>query len=111
LSIANLFTASVLDALGGQNNGVNSETTRGNSSCVALASDVQYRDNDSLSAGAVSELQSFLQSHGYLSSEPTGYFGDATFTAVKSFQIANDIEPTGYVGAITRAKIKEISCQ
>ena len=78
--------------------------------CVALQNNLRYRDRDINKNGEVSTLQDFLQSKGYLNSEPTGYFGLLTFKAVKDFQKANDISPTGYVGPITRAKIKALTC-
>src|SRR3989344_3190609 len=80
------------------------------SDCIALQNNLRYRDRDINKNGEVSTLQDFLQSKGYLNSEPTGYFGLLTFKAVKDFQKANDISPTGYVGPITRAKIKALTC-
>ncbi len=65
---------------------------------------------DSNSNGEVSILQDFLQSKGYLNSEPTGYFGLLTFQAVKSFQTANGLTADGSVGPITRAKINALMC-
>ncbi|MDQ3075870.1 MAG: peptidoglycan-binding protein [bacterium] len=81
------------------------------STCVTLNSNMRYRDRDSNTNGEVSTLQDFLQSKGYLSTEPTGYFGLLTFKAVKYFQNENGIVPaSGYVGHITRAKITEVTC-
>jgi hypothetical protein len=76
------------------------------SSCVDLRSDLGYR----MSGTDVSTLQDYLQSKGYLNSEPTGYFGLMTQAAVKSFQIASGVSGTGYVGPLTRAKIKAATC-
>lgn len=59
---------------------------------------------------AVSDLQFFLQRDHYLASEPTGYYGLLTVQAVKAFQNDVVITPTGYVGPLTRAKIKELTC-
>ena len=78
--------------------------------CISLENNLRYRDRDSTKNGEVSLLQDFLQSKGYLNSEPTGYFGILTFKAVKDFQRDNGINPTGYVGAITREKIKFLTC-
>ena len=79
--------------------------------CVTIVNNLRYRDRDIYKNGEVSTLQDFLQSKGYLNSEPTGYFGLLTFKAVKDFQNANYITPTsGYVGPITRAKIKALTC-
>ena len=81
------------------------------SACVALNNNLRYRSRDTNTKGEVSTLQDFLQSQGYLNSEPTGFFGLMTLKAVKDFQSANGIAPTGVVGPITRAKIKVISCE
>ena len=60
--------------------------------------------------GEVSALQDFLQSRGYLNSEPTGFFGLLTQKAVMSFQTANGFSPTGYVGPLTKGAIQRITC-
>jgi peptidoglycan hydrolase-like protein with peptidoglycan-binding domain len=52
----------------------------------------------------------YLAQTGYLETDPTGYFGNATKKAVQVFQRANGIAPQGNVGPATRAKIKELSC-
>ena len=81
------------------------------SNCVSIINNLRYRDRDINKNGEVSTLQDFLQSKGYLNSEPTGYFGLLTFSAVKSFQSANGIYPvSGYVGPITRGKIENLTC-
>ncbi|MCX6751592.1 MAG: peptidoglycan-binding protein [Candidatus Nomurabacteria bacterium] len=80
------------------------------SSCVSIVNNLRYRDRDANKNGEVSTLQDFLQSKGYLNSEPTGYFGLLTFKAVKDFQKDNGISPTGYVGPATKAKIKALTC-
>ena len=80
------------------------------SDCVALQNNLRYRDRDVNKNGEVSTLQDFLQSQGYLKSDPSGYFGLLTFQAAKDFQKSNGISPTGYVGTITRAKIKALTC-
>lgn len=82
-----------------------------NQRCVALTYDLSHRSKDVSTNGEVSTLQDFLQSGGYLNSEPTGYFGLLTVNAVKKFQTASGVRPTGYVGGLTRAKIKSVSCQ
>lgn len=79
--------------------------------CVSINNNLRYRDRDIYKNGEVSALQDFLQGKGYLNNEPTGYFGLLTLSAVKNFQGAYGITPiSGYVGPITRAKIKEITC-
>lgn len=76
------------------------------SSCFSLSSTgLRYQARDANTNGEVSMLQDFLQSKGYLNSEPTGYFGLMTQAAVKKLQSASGIDPTGYVGPLTRAKI------
>lgn len=80
------------------------------SSCISLNNNLRYQSRDINTNGEVSTLQDFLQSKGYLNSEPTGYFGLLTLSAVKSFQSASGIEPTGYVGPITRARIQSSTC-
>jgi len=79
--------------------------------CVALqSSDLRYRSRDVKTNEEVSAVQDFLQSKGYLNSEPTGFFGILTLKAVKDFQRANSINPTGYVGPLTKEKIKALTC-
>src|SRR3989338_6784263 len=80
------------------------------SDCVALQNNLRYRDRDVNKNGEVSTLQDFLQSQGYLKSDPSGYFGLLTFQAAKDFQKDNGISPTGYIGTITKAKIKALTC-
>lgn len=58
----------------------------------------------------VIKLQDFLRTQGHLNSESTGYFGQATFNAVKAFQKAKGLQAVGNVGPQTRAEIKKASC-
>ena len=79
--------------------------------CISINNNLRYRDRDIYKSNEVSTLQDFLQSKGYLNNEPTGYFGLLTLSAVKNFQSAYGITPvSGYVGPVSRAKIKEITC-
>lgn len=80
------------------------------SSCTALTYDMRLTSRDTRTAGQVTDLQAYLQDGGYLSSDPTGYFGTQTYKAVQGFQRANGITPNGLVGPLTRAKIKLLSC-
>ncbi len=81
------------------------------SACADILVNLAYGTKDTyVNGNAVSMLQDFLNSNGFLTVNPTGYFGRATLAAVKSFQTANGISGTGYVGPITRAKIKAIDC-
>ncbi len=82
----------------------------GNVACLDLTTNLRYRDTDAKTGGAVSQLQDFLVSEGYITGNPTGYFGLATFGAVKKFQSQYGFSPTGFVGVLTRGKIKEITC-
>jgi hypothetical protein len=79
-------------------------------SCADIKIDLRYRSRDVGTNDDVSLLQDFLQTSGYSSSEPTGFFGVITLRSVKAFQKANNISPTGFVGPTTRAKIKYLSC-
>ncbi len=78
--------------------------------CINLTQDLRVMSRDSNTAGQVSDLQFFLQSKGYLDSEPTGYFGNLTLRAVKSFQRDHEVNPSGFVGSLTRGKINAASC-
>lgn len=78
--------------------------------CVDLKSDMKFKARDENTSGGVSELQDFLGLYGYFLSEPSGYFGKSTVTAVKSFQSANGLIASGIVGPYTREKVKSISC-
>lgn len=80
------------------------------SSCIVLNNNMNYRTRDISTNNEVSMLQDFLNSEGYLSVEPTGYFGLQTVAAAKKFQSASGFSPTGYVGPLTRGKIKEMTC-
>jgi hypothetical protein len=48
-------------------------------------------------------LQRFLVTQGFLTTEPTGYFGELTGHALAAYQAAHNIAPTlGYFGPVTR---------
>lgn len=54
----------------------------------------------------VSNIQKLLSKYGYLNSaNVTGYFGEVTEKAVKSFQTQNGLSSDGTVGAMTMAKL------
>lgn len=79
--------------------------------CTILSSsNLRLRARDVTTNNEVSLLQGFLQDRGFLTGEPTGFFGNATLAAVKSFQTQNGLSPTGYVGPITKGKIQGLSC-
>lgn len=50
----------------------------------------------------VEQLQKALKKKGYLDSKATGYFGEATLTAVVKFQEDNDLTADGIVGVKTQ---------
>lgn len=55
---------------------------------------------------SVSNVQNLLSKYGYLNSaNVTGYYGEVTEKAVKSFQTQNGLTSDGTVGAITMAKL------
>jgi peptidoglycan hydrolase-like protein with peptidoglycan-binding domain len=83
---------------------------QGDSTCVTIVNNLRYKSTDVKTDGEVSVLQDFLQTSGYLNSNPVGFFGLMTTKAVKKFQQENNISPTGYVGPITREKIKNQTC-
>lgn len=58
----------------------------------------------------VSKLQNFLIAGGFMDGVATGFYGDATVTAVKSYQSSKDLPETGMVFDFTRAAIKADSC-
>ncbi len=109
-----------IQALQAQLNERNKQTTNAtnqfnntniNASCLIINRDLAYREKDGWNTSNITGLQDFLQSSGYLNSEPTGYFGLMTLDAVKRFQSAHSINSTGLVGPMTRAKIQELSCR
>jgi peptidoglycan hydrolase-like protein with peptidoglycan-binding domain len=53
-------------------------------------------------------LQDVLRANGYLNIQSSGFFGIATFKAVKKFQKSVNIRPTGYVGVRTRAALNTL---
>ena len=55
---------------------------------------------------SVSNVQNLLSKYGYLNSaNVTGYYGEVTEKAVKSFQTQNGLSSDGTVGAMTMAKL------
>lgn len=78
--------------------------------CTNITTNIKRGMRDYYTNGSVSMLQAFLHRMGYLSVEPTGYFGVLTFKAVQAFQASHAIPHTGFVGPLTRAKIQAESC-
>ncbi len=79
-------------------------------SCVALRNSLRVGSSDAGTNVEVTKLQKFLQSKGYMTISPTGYFGTVTSKAVKSFQSNENIPALGIVGPATRARIYAITC-
>lgn len=79
--------------------------------CIDITYNLRLGSRDNNTEYQVSLLQDFLSpTYLYLPVGPTGYFGQATLRAVKSFQRDHGISQTGYVGPMTRAKIRELTC-
>ena len=56
----------------------------------------------------VIKVQNFLKDQGYFTDIVTGIYGPNTYTAIRKFQIANDINATGAVGPLTLSKMNEL---
>jgi hypothetical protein len=57
----------------------------------------------------VFQLQKLLSQEGFLSATPNGYYGVATFAAVKKFQKDRGIKQTGNVGPATKDALNQVS--
>ena len=81
--------------------------------CSVITKNLQYLSRDTKSSSDITKLQTFLNTRGYLDSQPSGYFGPSTKRAVIAFQNDNGLRTSspGYVGPSTRAKIQEIDCK
>jgi peptidoglycan hydrolase-like protein with peptidoglycan-binding domain len=84
--------------------------TEAQSECLVLTKDLRLRSRDAKTEGEVSLLQDFLNTRGYLRTEPTGFFSISTFSAVKAFQKEMKLRPTGFVSVLTRKAIEKVSC-
>ena len=82
-------------------------------SCVQLNQTLRFGMRDrayTFAPGPISQLQSFLNSSGYLQVAPSGYFGVSTRKAVQQFQRNQGLVPNGVVNLATRNAIANISC-
>ncbi len=61
-----------------------------------------------MSGADVTALQQILNQQGYLSSEPTGFFGALTLAAVSKFQAAHGLEALGHVGPQTKSLLNNL---
>ena len=80
-----------------------SSTTSTTSSTASTTSSssgdvLQYGDNNKY----VTQLQQALHDQGYLTANPTGYYGTSTQAAVKAFQKAKGLTVDGIAGTATR---------
>jgi len=83
-------------------------------SAISSPAMVHYRVcdilNRNLSVGSqgddVSSLQEFLQGQGYLSVQPTGYFGSLTSQAVAKWQASQGVSAVGSFGPLSRGHLK-----
>lgn len=73
-------------------------------SCLAASLVTYGKQNDD-----IYEIQLRLKELGYFPSEPDGYFGDETQTAIGNFQIANGIAHTGLADPETMERLKSDS--
>lgn len=87
------------------------QTTSSGITCVDLSYDLYQGLSDSAGDKSVSSLQNYLYKIGYIKVSPNGYFGPATLSAVKNYQLNNNISNTGRVGPATRKKIRDDSCK
>lgn len=80
--------------------------------CFLFIKDLKYGDGKrgDGKASDVIDLQNKLKEKGYLSVNPTGYFGPATLSAVKKYQRDNGIIQTGYIGEKTRGQLRSHFC-
>lgn len=88
-----------------------SQTVSSGITCVDLSYDLYQGLSDSFTDKSISNLQSYLSKLGYIKVSPNGYFGPSTLSAVKNYQLNNNISNTGRVGPATRKKIRDDSCK
>lgn len=75
-------------------------------SCLDFARDLFLTNSNS----DVVRLQQFLKDEGHLSAQATGYFGSLTRSALIAFQRDYNLSVSGRLDAVTRAKIKSLTC-
>ena len=93
----------------GQTGDVDTDTTN-NNTCYSFSYNMRKGSRDSTANNEVTKLQEALIQLGYLSQDPSGYFGVATYNAVKSFQSAKGLLSSGFVGTYTRAALQTATC-
>src|SRR5712671_3995927 len=75
---------------------------------LALAQTFSRPLSQGSSGSDVTVLQKILQSQGYLTAPPTGYFGPLTKISVQKFQKANGIPALGGVGPATSKLLNKL---
>lgn len=78
--------------------------------CADFGHDMRLFSRDRKDQSDIYYLQTFLNKKGYLKTSPTGFFGKATFDAIRAFQKEYGISRIGHVGPMTRAQIKALDC-
>ncbi|MBQ9941936.1 MAG: peptidoglycan-binding protein, partial [Christensenellaceae bacterium] len=73
----------------------------------AVANSVKYGEESE----EVKKFQKRLKKLGYMTEEPTGYFGPATVAAVRKFQEKNGLIADGAIGPITEEKLMSSDAQ
>lgn len=98
--MAGYTTFSLIDRLLGRNS--DAKTVQKSSSGTSAVL------KDGMESAEVTALQKDLVRLGYLSTEPTGYFGEATVSAVKKLQKKYGYEPDGMAGSSTLLLVEKL---
>ncbi len=94
-------------------NTITAGTTSTTAAVTTTPSGTKYKFEHFMGVGSddetdVLELQKLLVKLGFLTAEPTGYFGAGTEAAVKKFQTKHGLPVTGYVAKNTRAVLNSL---
>ena len=109
LALALLLIISNVNIASAQSGDIDTDTSSVNT-CFNLSYNMRRGSTDIATSGDVTKLQQALIQLNYLSQDPSGYFGSATYSAVQRFQSANNLISSGYVGSYTRAAIQSVTC-
>ena len=109
LAFALLLIISNVNIASAQSGDIDTDTSNTNT-CFNLSYNLRRGSTDIATSGDVTKLQQALIQLNYLSQDPSGYFGGATYSAVQRLQSANNLISSGYVGSYTRAAIQRITC-
>lgn len=88
-----------------------SQESKEESKVAIVVTIAEYGDSDTEESRPVAYLQSKLYELGYLSKKPTGYFDEATISAVMVFQDMNGLEVTGVFDGDTYKLLKSGTAQ